>query len=316
MCSKVSYITIPTDYTEQRIDNFLFKNFKTVPKSHLYRAIRMGEVRVNKKRVRADSRLNPGDIVRIPPLQSSEQTTVQPQPSTSWREKIKKAVIYEDAYILALNKPAGLPVHGDQGRYGVIDVVKILYPQYPDLELAHRLDKETSGCLLLAKKRRMLKVLHAAFRQGQVKKTYFTVTHGCWKDKQSVINAPLSRREKATPECSVRVDFLQGKPAVTRFVVVKHFGQSTAVLAYPETGRTHQIRVHAQAAQHPIAGDSRYGDARFNDYWRQQGLTRLFLHALALEITLPDYPAPLKFYAPLAPELVRVLPPGVAQQVA
>ncbi|MCD8499849.1 MAG: pseudouridine synthase [Gammaproteobacteria bacterium] len=154
----VSYVTIPADYSDQRIDNFLFKINKNIPKSHIYRAIRKGEVRVNKRRVRSDSRVQGGDIVRIPPFVQAVEEKIVLKPSQHWLALLKNAVIYEDDGLLVVNKPSGLSVHGDHGYYGVIEVMKALYPQYPDLELAHRLDKETSGCLLMAKKTQYVKI--------------------------------------------------------------------------------------------------------------------------------------------------------------
>ncbi|MES2204674.1 MAG: RluA family pseudouridine synthase [Pseudomonadota bacterium] len=306
MESKVSFVTVPEDYTDQRIDNFLFARFRKVPKSHIYRVIRKGEVRVNKKRVKAESRIQPGDVVRIPPLQVEEQKQVDLKPSQTWQKVLASAVIYEDADILAINKPSGLPVHGDNGSYGVIEVLKMLYPQYPHLELAHRLDKETSGCLLLAKKRGMLKRLHEAFREGRVRKTYYALTLGQWKKSDLHVDLPLTRREKATPECCVVVDKFHGKPSVTRFEVADQFKGATGVLAYPETGRTHQIRVHAQYKGHPLAGDNRYGNAEFSAQMKLLGLNRLFLHALKLNVLLPNH-QPIKIQAPMPDELTKIL---------
>lgn len=303
---QVSYITVPEDYTDQRIDNFLFAQFRKIPKSHIYRVIRKGEVRVNKKRIKPESRIQPGDIVRIPPLETFEQKKIELRPSQAWQKILGNAVIYEDADILAINKPAGLPVHGDNGSYGVIETLKMLYPQYPHLELAHRLDKETSGCLLLAKKRSMLKRLHDAFREGQVRKTYYALTLGHWKKSELHVDLPLTRREKATPECCVVVDKFHGKPSITRFEVVDQFKEATGVLAYPETGRTHQIRVHSQYKGHPLAGDGRYGDPGFNADMKLLGLNRLFLHALKLNIRLPNH-QPIKIHASMPDELTQVL---------
>lgn len=302
----VSYITVPEDYTDQRVDNFLFAKFRKIPKSHIYRVIRKGEVRVNKKRVKADSRIYPGDVIRVPPLEMTDQKVIELKPSQAWQKILASSVIYEDSDILAINKPSGLPVHGDNGSYGVIDVLKQLYPQYPHLELAHRLDKETSGCLLLAKKRSMLKRLHDAFREGRVSKTYYALTLGHWKKTELHVDLPLTRREKATPECCVVVDKFHGKPSVTRFEVTDQFESATGVLAYPETGRTHQIRVHAQYMRHPLAGDARYGNVEFSAQMKSLGLNRLFLHALKLIIRLPNH-QPIKIQAPLSPELVDVL---------
>lgn len=302
----VLYITIPDDYADQRLDNFLFAQFRKIPKSHIYRVIRKGEVRVNKKRAKAESRIQPGDIIRIPPIDLTEDKKVELKPSQTWLKILANSVIYEDSEILAVNKPSGLPVHGDNGSYGIIEVMKQLYPQYPHLELAHRLDKETSGCLLLAKKRSMLKRLHDAFREGRVSKTYYALTSGHWKKSELHVDLPLTRREKATPECCVVVDKFHGKPSVTRFEVVDQFDGATGVLAYPETGRTHQIRVHAQYKNHPLAGDNRYGDPDFNQRLKLLGLNRLFLHALKLNVRLLNH-QPIKIQAPMPGELTQVI---------
>lgn len=302
----VLHITIPEDYADQRLDNFLFAQFRKIPKSHIYRVIRKGEVRINKKRAKAETRVQPGDVIRIPPLEQAESKKVELKPSQSWLKILANAIIYEDSDILAINKPSGLPVHGDNGSYGIIEVMKQLYPQYPHLELAHRLDKETSGCLLLAKKRSMLKRLHDAFREGRVSKTYYALTLGQWKKSELHVDLPLTRREKATPECCVVVDKFHGKPSVTRFEVVDQFHEAIGVLAYPETGRTHQIRVHAQYKGHPLAGDSRYGDPAFNQYLKSLGLNRLFLHALKLNIRLLNH-QPIKIQAPMPDELTQVI---------
>ncbi len=302
----VSYITIPEGYSDQRVDNFLFKTYKNIPKTHIYKAIRKGEVRVNKQRVRADYRVEEGDILRIPPFYQPEENKIVLKPSQFWLDILKAAVIYEDDEILAINKPSGLSVHGDNGSYGVIESMKILYPEYPHLELAHRLDKETSGCLLMAKKRGMLKRLHDAFREGRVSKTYYALTLGRWKKSDLYVNLPLTRRDKATPECCVVVDKFNGKPSVTRFDIADQFEYATGVLAYPETGRTHQIRVHAQYKGHPLAGDNRYGDPKFNEYMKSLGLNRLFLHALRLNIQLLNH-KPIKIQAPLAEELQALI---------
>lgn len=303
----VENLIIPSDYSEQRVDNFFFRKFKNIPKSHIYKAIRKGEVRVNKKRVKADSRVQPGDVIRIPPFFNQNPDEILVKASPYWMETLKKSVIYEDESILAINKPWGLPVHGDKGSYGVLEVMKEIYPHYPDLELAHRLDKETSGCLLMAKKRSMLKHLHQAFREGRVKKTYYALTLGHWKKSELLVNLPLSRREKKGPECQVVVDKINGKESLTRFEVVKGLANASLVLAYPETGRTHQIRVHCKHLGHPLAGDTRYGDALFNEGLRKKGLNRLFLHAFKLKLSLPNYPSSLKLECALPLDLQNLV---------
>ncbi len=305
--SQVSFVTVPEDYTDQRVDNFIFARFRKVPKSRIYRAIRKGEVRVNKKRVTAETRIQPGDIVRIPPMHVPESDHIPLKPSQQWLKIMANSILYEDDGILAINKPSGIPVHGDAGTYGVIEVMRALYPQYPHLELAHRIDKETSGCLLLAKKRGVLKQLHAAFREGDVQKTYYALTLGKWKKSELHVEVPLKRCERQTGECVILVDKTHGKVSLTNFEILDKFEEGEGVLAHPVTGRTHQIRVHAQYRGHPLAGDNKYGDPDFNTQLKILGLNRLFLHAMKLKITLPGASQPIKVQAPLPVELTKVL---------
>ena len=298
------FVTVPAEHDGQRIDNYLRTELKGAPKSLVYRILRTGEVRVNKGRAKADSRVHTGDVVRIPPLRLSEEVPVRV--GQSLESALASAVLYEDAQLLVLNKPCGLAVHAGSGvKVGVIEALRALRPETPGLELAHRLDRETSGVLVLAKDRPTLMELHELLRGDGVKKTYLTLVQGNWPDKLSKVDAPLEKNTLRGGERLVEVR-LDGKPSLTLFRVVKRFAESTLVEASPVTGRTHQIRVHAAHAGHPIAGDDKYGDAAFDRSLKSSGLTRLFLHAARIEIPRVGKGL-LKIEAPLPVELSRVV---------
>lgn len=289
----------------QRIDNFLLARVKGVPRSHLYRVLRRGEVRVNKGRVRPSYRLQEGDLVRIPPLRTGEELP-QAQPSRGELARLAQAILYEDERLIAIDKPAGLAVHGGSGlSHGVIEAMRRLRPDLVDLELVHRLDRETSGCLLLAKRRSALRALHAALRASEVDKRYLALLVGRLSRRETVVDAPLRKNLLRSGERVVRVDPVEGKPARTVFRRLRQIGDLTLVEAELLTGRTHQIRVHAAHLGKPIAGDDKYGDAEANRRLRAVGLKRLFLHATAL--TVPREGNPLRIEAPLPPELAAVL---------
>jgi len=305
--NKVSFVEINALQAGQRIDNFLLKHLKNVPKSHIYRILRKGEVRVNKGRVKPVYKLQTGDTVRIPPVQlESKENTVIPNKSASLQQ-LAEAILYEDKQLLVLNKPSGMAVHGGSGiRFGVIEGLRALYPKAPYLELVHRLDRDTSGCLLIAKKPSILKQLHQALRDNRVGKFYLALIKGKWETHLARINAPLRKNTLKSGERVVRVD-PTGKPALSRFRLQQAFTQSCLVQVKLETGRTHQIRVHAAHTGHPIVGDSKYGDEAFNQYMRDEGVKRLFLHAETLKIpSLGEQPAQY-FQAPLPEELQKVL---------
>ncbi|MDD3449975.1 MAG: 23S rRNA pseudouridine(955/2504/2580) synthase RluC [Gammaproteobacteria bacterium] len=290
----------------QRIDNFLSTRLKGVPRSHLYRLLRKGEVRVNRKRIRPEYRLQSGDLVRIPPVRSAAPVAPA-RPAEGTAQRIRESLLYEDAALLVLDKPSGLAVHGGSGlSFGAIEALRSIYPEHRFLELVHRLDRETSGCLMVAKKRSALRALHEALREGRVEKTYLALVRGAWTGGTRRIDAALRKNVLQSGERVVRVDG-DGKSSVSHFEPVARYREATLVRVRLETGRTHQIRVHAAHLGHPLAGDGKYGDETFNRRLRELGLKRLFLHAAALRLQHPQTGEPLELEAPLPPELERVL---------
>lgn len=301
-------VEVKADDAGQRIDNFLLSYLKGVPKSHIYRLLRTGQVRVNKGRVKAQYRLSSGDLIRLPPLALPSLSSVpETTAAQAMGRRLQHRVLYEDDWLLVINKPAGMPVHGGSGLDGgVIDGLRLVFPQAKRWELVHRLDKDTSGCLLLAKHRQTLRALQRAFREDQVDKRYLALLAGVWGAKQRLIEVPLRKYVRQGGERFVRVD-PQGKPAKTEFIKLAQLTDATLVEARPLTGRTHQIRVHAAYLGHPIVGDERYGDEETNLSFRRRGLKRLFLHAWQLAFTHPVTGAPLGFKATLPPELLNWL---------
>lgn len=305
--SDVKLITISADDAGQRIDNFLVTRLKGMPKSRIYRLLRKGEVRVNKKRIDASYRLAAGDVVRLPPVYLPETAQAAP-PSKATANKLLSRIIYEDDQLLIINKPAGMSVHvGSTVRVGVIEALRHLYPQYPQLELAHRLDSETSGCLILAKKKRVLRELHTLLREGGVKKIYWALTMGKWKDSELKVDVPLHKDYQDGGKHVVSVKS-SGKTALTIFHTIKSFKREASLMEVKlMTGRTHQIRVHAAHHGHPIAGDDRYGDPEFNKLTHQLGLKRMFLHARSIDFTLPSSGQRITVNAALDDELDAII---------
>jgi len=294
----------------QRIDNFLLRELKGVPKSHLYRVLRRGEVRVNKGRVKADYRLQPGDLVRIPPLRLPERREPGRAPDVQ-RARIDGSVLYEDERLLVIDKPAGLAVHGGSGlSYGLIETLRQLRPG-AELELVHRLDRDTSGCLLVSKRRSTLRNLHALIREGGVEKRYLALILGDLPRERVRVDVPLSKNVLKGGERLVQVDRAAGKAACTVFRRLRRlpFGSGVATLVEAEllTGRTHQIRVHAAFLGSPLAGDCRYGDFEANRRLRAFGLSRLFLHASLLGFRADYMSRPLRVESPLPADLEQVL---------
>ncbi len=305
--STVELVRIDNAQEGQRIDNFLMTRVKGVPRSHWYRVLRRGEVRVNKGRVKPSYRLRSGDQVRIPPLRCAPMDT----PASPARNRLKhllSAVLYEDERLIALNKPAGMAVHGGSGlSWGLIEAMRSLRPELPELELVHRLDRETSGCLLLSKRRSTLRELHRLIREQAMTKRYLTLLAGSLKDQELEVDAPLRKNLLRSGERVVRIDPQAGKPARTRFRPLRRLGDLTLTEVEPLTGRTHQIRVHAMYLGAPVAGDEKYGAAETNRRLRGMGLKRLFLHASGL-VLRPSYrERPLYIEAPLPPELEAVI---------
>lgn len=303
--ASVTYLDITLEQADQRIDNFLFTQLKGVPKSHIYQILRRGEVRVNKGRIKPTYRLQAGDRIRLPPVQQQEQTT--PKPTAHLLKILANTILYEDNALLVINKPAGMAVHGGSGiSFGVIEGLRALYPKTASLELVHRLDRETSGCLLIAKKRSMLKQLHEAFRCGKIAKSYLALAKGQWQADLTEVDAPLEKNHLQSGERVVRVNQL-GKPAQSQFSSEKIFPIATLLRVHPLTGRTHQIRVHATHHGHPLAGDEKYGDPQFNQQMRTFKLNRLFLHAEQIKIHLPEPAYRVTVNAPLPTDLQQVL---------
>ncbi|CAK0764026.1 23S rRNA pseudouridine(955/2504/2580) synthase [Gammaproteobacteria bacterium] len=299
-------IEIGLDHADQRIDNFLVTHLKGVPKDHLYRLLRRGEVRVNQGRIKPHYRLQVGDQVRIPPVRHGEEEP-SGRPGTRLLSLVEKQILFEDSGLLVLNKPAGLAVHGGSGlRFGVIEILRALRPEVSSLELVHRLDRDTSGLLMLAKRRSILRELHALLRAGEVEKHYLALARGVWSG--GTVNAPLLKNHLQSGERVVRVD-ITGKEATTQFTRLASSKNvsilpATLVDVQPITGRTHQIRVHAVHAGHPIAGDEKYGDPDFNRLARDSfGLQRLFLHAHRLKLAKKG----LSWEAPLEESLQLVV---------
>ena len=303
---KVRLVTVGSEDDGQRIDNYLTRELKGVPKSLIYRVIRKGEVRINKGRVQASYRLKPGDVIRIPPVRVSEGE-VKLAPSESVKLLIGNQIIYEDKYVLVINKPSGIAVHGGSGiQYGVIEALRALFPKLQNLELVHRLDRDTSGCLMIAKKRSALRHLHEQIREKTMEKQYLALVRGqCNVTRLSVVTG-LQKNTVKSGERIVRVQE-DGKLSESIFNTEKAFGLATLVNVQAITGRTHQIRVHAAHIEHPIAGDEKYGDEQFNREMRNYGLKRLFLHARHISFSLPDSDEIIRITAPLTEDLQSVM---------
>ena len=301
----VRLVEVSADEAGQRIDNFLARYLKGVPKSAIYRILRRGEVRVNSGRIQAKYKLCAGDRVRIPPVRvaASSEPVVHQGAGTD----LEGRILLENTVCLVLNKPAGIAVHGGSGlSYGVIEALRAARPDAKYLELAHRLDRETSGCLVIAKRRSFLRSFHEQLRQGKVSKHYLALLAGRWQGGKRIVDAPLRKNQLRGGERMVTVDS-EGKQAVTVFRPVSRFAGATLVDVELKTGRTHQIRVHAVHIGHPLAGDAKYGDAGFNRQMRDLGLKRLALHAHLLEFSLPLDAGRLCLSAPLDADMKTVL---------
>lgn len=303
----VRKVSVDAERAGQRVDNFLRGELPGVPKSRLYRLLRRGEVRVNGGRVRAEYKLVEGDEVRIPPARIREEGA---PPSAKMATDILEHVLYEDQRLLVLNKPTGIAVHGGSGiSHGVIELLRHARPDLKDLALVHRIDRETSGCLVMAKRRSALRELHQCFRQGQVEKNYMALVVGDWQFGEQRIDAPLYVQHRKNGERHVVVSS-NGKKAQTLVNLSRTFGIYSLLQCSPATGRTHQIRVHLQHAGHPIAGDERYGESEANRKAKKFGLQRLFLHAQSIAF-VDASGNDLHFTAPLADDLERFLSVGI-----
>lgn len=291
----------------QRIDNFLMRVLKDVPRSLVYRIVRTGEVRVNGGRIKPDYKLAEGDRVRVPPVKTKPRAESD-APSKSLRDFIANAVIYEDRELFVINKPAGVAVHGGSGlSHGVIEALRAVHPELQELELVHRLDRDTSGCLLIAKRRAALREMHRTLREREMHKHYRALVVGRWPFGRKTIDLPLKTNLKQGGERVVRVH-PEGQSALSNFEPLKHFARLATLLDVKiGTGRTHQIRVHAAHAGHPIAGDEKYGDRERDVELKPFGLNRMFLHAHSLTFQRSGSAEPFTVTAPLPAELQDVL---------
>ncbi len=301
----VQHFEVAPDEAGQRLDKYLQRLLRDLPRSRVYRVIRRGEVRVNGRRVGPETRLQPHDKVRIPPVRVLPPgSAVSPRPQLT--ERIRSSIVYEDDRLLVLDKPAGIAVHGGSGvSSGVIEALRALRPQ-ESLELVHRLDRDTSGCLLVARHGATLRGLHRLLREAGFEKRYLTLVRGRWELGTKRIDIPLRTNTRVGGERTVRAD-PAGKPAASRFSPVQFFGRTATLLEVTLiTGRTHQIRVHAAHAGHPVAGDEKYGDPEFNRELRALGLERMFLHAASVSFTWPQG-GEFSVNTPLPAELGAVL---------
>lgn len=316
LSASVRLVEIDAGHEGQRLDNYLMAALKGVPKTHIYRIVRKGEVRINKGRVKPDYRLKSGDIVRIPPLRTADAETrvrlssPQAEADFGW---LNNRILYEDEALIAIDKPSGLAVHGGSGvSLGLIEALRALRPHARFLELVHRLDRDTSGCLLVAKKRAALVGLHAQLRDGKFDKRYLALIKGQWHGPAQRVEATLVKKHLSSGERRVHVaaegrEGKEGKESASRFSPRRTFVDAALMEIRLLTGRTHQARVHAAHLGQPIAGDDKYGDAQFNRQLRALGLTRLFLHAASLGFAHPISGEKLWIEAPLPPELTAVL---------
>ena len=303
---KVRFVTIDSDLAGQRIDNFLRTQLKGVPKSMIYRILRKGEVRVNKGRVKPEYKLQADDLVRIPPVRVAEEKDT-PNPKLEKVAELENCILFEDDRILVINKPSGTAVHGGSGlSFGLIEGLRALRPDAKFMELVHRLDRDTSGCILIAKKRSALRHLHAQLREGQMDKRYQALVAGQWPENRFKVKAPLLKNVLQSGERLVSVNE-NGKPSETRYRILTRYENAALVEASPITGRTHQIRVHCLHAGHPIACDPKYGDADFDQQMNRAGLKRLFLHAASIQFLHPGTEEQIRFQAPLDAQLNNAL---------
>lgn len=299
----VQFISISDEESGQRVDNFLLRTLNGVPKTRIYRAIRKGEVRVNKGRVKPETKLAANDLIRIPPLDVADVSAPSSVPDR-WFKRIAQSVIHEDNNLIVLNKPTGLAVHGGSGvNFGLIESLRQLYPTQRYLELVHRLDRDTSGLIMVAKRASTLRELHQLLRGDGVDKRYLALVHGKWPAHRVRVEASLEKSGLSSGERIVRVS-VDGRRSITDFRVMERMGGATLMEAKPITGRTHQIRVHAQHAGHPIMSDVKYANEDQLNEAKSIGLKRLFLHAHQLSFRLDG--KRYEFKAPMDAELRKV----------
>lgn len=308
---KSNILTIDEGTAGQRIDNFLFNKLKNIPKSRIYRMLRHGEFRVNKGRIGPSYKLQPNDIVRIPPFWSKanevKAEVTRNKPGSNLINLLLNSIIFEDDKIIVVNKPTGIASHGGSGiNFGVIEILRAARPEIRDLELVHRLDRDTSGCIILAKKRSALRQLHELIRNGAIFKKYILLVRGHWNNGgEHVVDTPLLKNQLSSGERIVTVTQM-GKNSVTIFRPVRVGVEMSLLEAELKTGRTHQIRVHAAHIGYPIAGDEKYGDKEFNRKMSERGLKRLFLHAKEMRFIWPEE-TKVNLVAPLDPQLEKII---------
>jgi len=291
-----TYMRVIERYDGQRLDNFLFRELKGVPRSRVYRLIRRGEVRVNKKRCKPDLKINSGDEVRIPPITVNSEHRIA-RISNNLAEMLTESVLYESEHLLVINKPAGLSVHGGTGvRLSLIDALRQIKNGWSELELAHRLDRDTSGCLVLSKKPNILKELQEIFKLKSIEKRYLMLVHGCWPKDLIKVEAPLQKNEISSGERIVKV-VANGKKSETRFELLETLTNCSLIEASPITGRTHQIRVHCQYVGYPIVGDQKYGPKACPEPLKR--IKKLCLHASRIRFSEPESNRPLDIEAPI-----------------
>ena len=303
--SSVKIITISRQSGGQRLDNFLIKELKGVPRSRIYRLIRRGEVRLNKKRCKPDLKLNVGDRVRIPPVRVSSNIAKTGFISPGFAKILADSILFETEELLVINKPAGFAVQGGTGiRVNIIDAMREMKSEWRELELAHRLDRDTSGCLLLSKKISILRELQLQFKLKTVKKVYFAIVHGGWPDNLTVLKAPLLKNRLSSGERIVKVA-KDGKPSETKFKIIERFQGATMLEVRPIIGRTHQIRVHCQYAGHPIVGDLKYNAVNTNN--DLASVKYLCLHAAEIEFIDSSSKKPVRVTAPFDKNLYQLI---------
>jgi 23S rRNA pseudouridine955/2504/2580 synthase len=301
----VEFVTVAPDQGGQRIDNFLLRHLKGVPKTLIYRILRKGEVRVNKGRIKPDYRVQAGDEIRIPPIRRTQDE--KRPPSSRSVNALSDRILYEDERLIIVNKPAGMAVHGGSGvSHGVIETMRHWRQDLHFLELVHRLDRETSGCLILAKKRSALRQLHELLREGEVEKRYLALVKGAWTHGRQRVELSLQKNVLRSGERMVHVNE-EGKASISTFQPLSVGKLASLMEIHIETGRTHQIRVHAAHLGHPLAGDDKYGDKDFNRQMHALGLSRLFLHARSLAFNLTEPHKSIAVNAPLDQELIQIL---------
>lgn len=304
--SQVQMVTVSSEETGQRLDNFLLKHLRKAPKALIYRVIRKGEVRVNKGRAQPSTRVNEGDVVRIPPVKLPDTQAVIAPPRLQI-DKLADLVLYEDDDLIVINKPSGIAVHGGSGvSWGLIELVRAFRPQAKRIELAHRLDRETSGAIILAKKTSVLRALHQQIRDSQVSKIYLVLVAGQWPKNTTKVDLPLVKNTLLSGERMVAVSE-EGKPSLSYFKCLAQFEDAAFMQVNLITGRTHQIRVHAQAMGCPVVGDEKYGNEAINETYKQKGMRRLALHARSLSFIHPVSGQTLQIEAPLFKDFAATL---------